>query len=602
MKFKNIVFDIETDGFLDRLTKVHSLVIQCLDTKEVISCANVPTFPKIEDGLRILDGAETIWGHNIMKFDLPALNKVYGKVYPIEKVRDTLVIGRLIWTNLLDLDFEKRPKGLDKGRYGRHALEDWGKRLGVFKGDFGKQTDWQNWSLLMQRYCEQDVTVNTALVEKIVSLDYSEQSIELEHKFQAIIMEQESKGVPFNTAKAMLMRDEIHEYLTRKKDELQSTVDPIVKEEVFIPKRDNRSRGYVKGVPVVKRKETPFNPGSRQQIVTFLKRKYRWNPVDFTKNGNPKVGREQLEGLTHWKEVPDLMEYLDAVKLAGQLYNGDNAWLKLTRNGRIYGKLNTNGAVTGRCTHYQPNLAQVPTPRSFKGTECRALFYAPEGYKVVGADASGLELRMLGHYLYAYDKGAYIKQILDGDIHTHNQEAAGLQERDQAKRFIYAFLYGAGDAKLGSIVVPDGSEAQQKMVGAQLKMKFFAAIPAIHRLLVDVKNAAKRRGFLRGLDGRKLHVRSEHRALNTLLQGGGAVVCKQWAVDSFDAIVNEGLRDYCYPALNVHDEVQLIARENKAEEIGECLQLTMPHVGEKLKINCPLEAEYQIGNDWSETH
>jgi DNA polymerase I-like protein with 3'-5' exonuclease and polymerase domains len=286
-----------------------------------------------------------------------------------------------------------------------------------------------------------------------------------------------------------------------------------------------------------------------------------------------------------------LCDYLLITKRLGQVAEGNQAWLKLHRNGVIHGSVNTNGALSGRCTHQNPNVAQVPAVRAPYGEECRSCFTAPEGKVLVGVDASGLELRCLAHYLHSWDKGAYAKEILEGDIHTANQQAAGLETRDQAKTFIYAFLYGAGDAKIGTIV--GGNSAD----GKRLKKAFMSKIPAIKRLLDAVSGSLERRPFLVGLDGRELPCRSQHSALNLLLQSAGAVIMKQALVE-FVRLANKPYKLHA----NVHDEVQFSCDEEHAEELGRCFVNAIIKAGMVLKFRCRLDGEYNIGKNWAETH
>lgn len=251
----------------------------------------------------------------------------------------------------------------------------------------------------------------------------------------------------------------------------------------------------------------------------------------------------------------------------------------------------TNGTVSGRCSHRNPNLAQVPAVRAPYGSQCRELFTAPKGKVLVGCDASGLELRALAGYLYPYDNGAYAKEILTGDIHTANQRAAGLETRDQAKTFIYAFLYGAGDAKIGEIVGGSSKE------GKRLKQSFMSKIPAIRRLTQAVADAVSVRGTLKGLDGRPLPCRSAHSALNLLLQSCGAVIMKQALVE-FTAVATKPFEMHA----NVHDEVQFSCLPEWADELGSQFVNSIVKAGKTLKFKCPLDGEYKIGNNWKETH
>jgi DNA polymerase I-like protein with 3'-5' exonuclease and polymerase domains len=298
-----------------------------------------------------------------------------------------------------------------------------------------------------------------------------------------------------------------------------------------------------------------------------------------------------------YPEAKPLCEYLMIQKRLGQLAEGKEAWVKLEKNGRIHGRVNTNGAVTGRCTHSNPNMAQVPAVRAPYGKECRELFKVAPGYKMVGADASGLELRCLAHFMGKWDNGAYAKELLEGDIHTANQKAAGLETRDQAKTFIYAFLYGAGDGKIGTIV----GKGQEE--GARLRANFLKKTPAL-KYLKEAVEVASKRGYLLGLDGRKLWIRSEHAALNTLLQSAGALVMKQACVFLDTTISLAGWewgKDYSF-VLNVHDEWQIEVREPLAKWIGETAVEAIREAGKHFNFRCPLDGEYKIGNNWCETH
>lgn len=598
MSFSNVIFDIESDGFLDVCTKIHSLVLMDSDTEEIRSYADKPGYPSINEGLTLLWQADMLIGHNIIAFDIPVIEKIYPDWRWEGKVYDTLIISQLIYTNMFIVDYRCKFKDLPKGMYGRHSLASWGLRLGCMKGDY--DGGWGKWSKAMQDYCVQDVTVNKAIYDKLISKNYSERAVQIEHDFKKYIKIQVENGVPFNVEKAEALRDEIQPLMASHKANIISLVPDFVEKKVFIPKRDNKTLGYLKGVPFIKEKTTTFNPGSRPQIVRFLKEKYNWNPTDFTDKGNPTVGRAVLERLTDWDEVTPIMEYLDMAKLSGQLFTGQNAWLKLQVEGVIYGGVITNGALTGRCTHSRPNMAQTPSTRSYKGKECRELFGAPEGYRFVGADAAGLELRMFAHYLSPFDGGRYTSIVTEEDVHTANQKAAGLETRDDAKTFIYAYLYGAGDAKLGAIAEPKSSASRQEQVGAILRRTFLSRTDGLSRLLSQVQAAFKNRKYLVGLDGRRLHPKSAHSALNTLLQGGGAVVMKEATILAANRLKECGLS--YRPALHVHDEIQVIALAEQAEGVGEMLVEGIREAGNTLNLKCPLDAEYKIGQTWAETH
>jgi hypothetical protein len=447
------VFDIETNGLLDVTDTMHSLCMKDPVTQERISAHDHGAEVCLEEALEKLEYADLIIGHNIIDFDIPAIAKIYPGWSPRGEIIDTIVCTRLIWPDLKDRDFRfaRKHKWFPKNLIGSHKLEAWGYRLGDRKGEFGKTTDWQHWSPEMQAYCEQDVEVTDLLWQKIVAKEYSKRSIKLEHDFKLILNLQEVFGFPFRTQKAQELYATLVQRRLAIEQELQSVFPPQEVRTPFVPKANNRKLGYVKGVPTEKVKIVPFNPGSRQQIADRLKQRYGWKPTQFTPAGQPEVSEKILKTLDY-PEAKLLNEYLMVEKRIGQVAEGKNGWLKLERNGRIHGRVITNGAVTGRCTHSTPNVAQVPSVGVPYGHECRELFHAPPGYVVVGCDASGLELRCLGHYVAKYDGGAYVEVILNGDIHWANTQALGLvakgTERDEdndhhnwarnkiAKRFI----------------------------------------------------------------------------------------------------------------------------------------------------------------------
>ena len=457
-----LVFDIESNGLLDA-TKIHSLCLYDIDSGKTYSCTDnaYNSAYKLQYGLELLSQADMIIGHNIICFDIPLIRKLYPEWRSRATIRDTLTLSRLIWTNLVDKDWASKHKAgstfnMPLQLYGRHSLEAWGYRMGEYKGTFGKTTDWQNWTPEMQKYCEQDVRVTTRLWNTIQKHDYSERAIKLEHDFQKIIFRQEQNGFPFDLRKA----EEYYIQLCGERDalrqQLQSLYPPTDKGEYFTPKRDNKAKGYVAGVPIWKPKITAFNPGSRDEIAERFKEMHDWIPTELTPAGKPKVDEEVLSSLP-WEEAKQLANFFLLQKRIGQLGEGKQAWLSTVgEDGCIHGRVTTNGAVTGRCTHHDPNLAQVPAVGTLWGEEFRSLFYAPEGYSLLGCDASGLELRCLAHYMAAFDKGAYAEIILHGDIHWANALALGLYPQGTvrnkedagheharnkvAKRFIYAFL------------------------------------------------------------------------------------------------------------------------------------------------------------------
>jgi DNA polymerase-1 len=595
------IFDLETDGLLDEVTKVHCLVIKDTDTNEVHVFTNDRMEDRISAGLLFLskyDGC--IIGHNVIKYDIPVIKKLYPWFEFEEKnVVDTLVLARLVYANIKEHDVKLMDSGkLPKKLYGSHSLEAWGNRLGNYKGDY--TGGWEVFTQEMLNYCIQDVHVTHTLLNKLNGKEFSQQSIELEHQVAWLMARQERNGFYFNEQKA----SELYSVLVKRRGELERELKDYfgswtVNLPDFIPKTNNKTRGYVKGVPVKRQKTIDFNPSSRDHIANRLTTLYEWKPTEHTESGKPKVD-EVVLGKLDYPPCKLLTEYLLVSKRISQLAEGDQAWLKLVKKGKIHGSVNPNGAVTGRATHAYPNISQVPSSSSPYGNDCRSLFTVPNGWTLVGADASGLELRCLAHYMAKWDAGSYGQVLLNGDIHTENQKAAGLDTRPQAKTFIYAFLYGAGDEKIGSVVNGDASD------GRRLKKKFLSSLPALGRLVKSVQESAKR-GYLIGLDGRKIYVRSAHSALNTLLQGAGAVVCKKWLVILEETLQTSGLNhgwdgDYCFCAWS-HDEVQIACKsEDVAKQVAEIATRCVALAGEHYKFRCPLAGESKKGVTWADTH
>jgi len=584
-----LAFDIETNGLLDKLDMVHCIVAKDLETGEVFSFN--PT--NLPHALELLSSAEELVGHNIMGFDLPALRKVYPDWRYEGRVTDTLIASRLIHADLTGEDFTKNwlPEDLPKRLFGSHSLKAWGMRLTHFKDDY--DGGWSAWSQEMQDYCEQDVEVTYSLYKHLAIDDYSKKAIDLEHDLAAICEEIGNNGWTFDYKAATQLYSGLAQTRAKLEAELQELFEPWEVHETIVPKVNNSKLGYEKGVPFTKTKVIEFNPNSRKHIQRCLVAKYGWKPKEWTPSGEAKIDESVLTKLDY-PEAKKLAQMFLLQKRIGQLAEGRQAWLKLydETDGKLRHTIVPNGAVTGRATHRSPNLAQVPAARAMYGKECRELFTVPEGYVLVGSDLSGLELRCLAHYMGDDD---YTKQILEGDIHSYNQKAAGLPTRDQAKTYIYAALYGAGSLRLGQIV---GGGAKE---GTKLKQNFEKAVPA-YRQLRDSVAIACERGYLIGLDGRRLAVRSEHAALNTLLQSAGALICKQWLSLIFHELKREGLKDHAYIMAWVHDEVQIAARKGYENDVGHIARRMAKEAGEAFNLQIPIEAEYSVGRSWADTH
>ena len=547
----NIVFcDIETDG-LDATT-IWCAVCRNNGVSEVI--CNEKDFKAY-----VSDRPNASWVfHNGIGFDVPVLDRLWNVSFDRSRIVDTLVLSRLA----------------DPSRSGGHSLRNWGNTLGFAKGD---HNDWSQLTPEMIDYCLRDVELTEAVYNKLkVELDgFKQESVDLEHQVQWLMQQQEDNGWLLDQRLCHLLVAKFKERMNEIEADLQAVFPPVV-EERYSEKTGKR----------LKDKVTVFNVGSRQQVADRLTAKGAvWSAV--TTTGKPVVDEKTLKENHHVPEAQQVLEYLLLQKRHSQV----KSWLEHVKpDGRVHGRVISNGAVTGRMTHQNPNMAQVPSSSSQYGEECRRCWTVPDGYKLVGADASGLELRMLAHYMGDEE---FTDVLLREDIHTRNQLAAGLATRAQAKTFIYAFLYGAGDAKIGSIV---GGSAKD---GNQLRTRFLRNTPTLETLRDRVGQAA-RKGYLVGLDGRKLWVRSEHSALNTLLQAAGAVVMKK-ALVLLNLHATEHNINFKFIG-NIHDEIQSEVVTKQAEKFGWLAVECIKAAGISFSLRCPLDGEYQIGNTWSETH
>ena len=546
---KRLAIDIETDD-LDATT------IWCAVTKD-IDTGEVKVW-KAANGLRqYIEDQDLLIGHNIISFDLPVLKKLWNLNTNSNPLRDTLIMSRLL-----------NPV-LEKG----HSLDSWGVRLGLKKGDFsdfdgGLSED-------MVDYCIQDVEITHALFTHLTDslLDWGK-SVDLEHEVATVVKKQEVNGFKLDVPKCMSMLANWQQSLMDIEEELQQVFQPIITER-YSDKTGKR----------LKDKVEVFNPGSRKQIAERLMG-LGWKPRKHTEKGTVIVDEKVLQTVRIPQAKP-ILRYLLLQKRVAQV----KSWVEnVSERGRVHCKVRTNGAITGRMTHSKPNLAQVPRVGSEYGEECRSVWTVEDGNVLLGADASGLELRMLAHYM---DDKNYTKEILEGDIHTANMQAAGLTDRDQAKTFIYAFLYGAGPAKIGQIV--GGGERE----GRRLIDSFLKNTPALQKLKDKVSRLAEKE-WLPGLDGRRLIVRSQHAALNTLLQGAGAIVMKQALIMLNRKLIHANM-DARFVA-NVHDEWQIETTEQDAETVGHFAVQSIRQAGIRLNLRCPLDGEFKVGLNWAATH
>jgi hypothetical protein len=575
---KQIVFDIEANGL--NPDKVWCIIAYERGAKEYTTWSG-DDLVCFKDWIKEQGELEII-GHNIIGYDIPVLEQLLNVDFSKCKVTDTLVMSRLA----------------QPSREGGHSLENWGQLLNQPKGE---HSDWDNFSQDMVEYCEQDVRVNELVYQRLLrDLDgFGAESLMLEGQVQGIISKQIKNGWLLDQEKAFGLLAKLKERKFDLEDEVHEKFKPLptfIKEITPKIKKDGSysvvglkflGDHWTTAVAPFSRLDYPeFNLGSRQQIGRYLQY-FGWKPETFTEKGQPIVDESVLNKVKGIPEAELIGEYLMVQKRIAQI----QSWVDAVQdNGRVHGYVNSNGAVTGRMTHSKPNMGQVPAVYSPYGRECREVWTVPSGYTLVGMDASGLELRMLAHYM---NDERYTNEILTGDIHTANQLASGLATRDQAKTFIYAFLYGAGDAKIGSIV---GGTAKD---GKRLKEKFLSNTPALGRLRERV-GVASGRGYVLGLDRRRVYVRSEHAALNTLLQSAGAIVMKK-ALQLLDEYATKWNIDYKIIG-NIHDEIQTEVRSDEADVFGRLATSCIEAAGLHYKLNCPLAGEYKVGDTWADTH
>lgn len=567
-----LVLDIESDSLMEltlnakgeptkECTTVHCVVTKNIDTNEVRTWTHDNLGKPLLD---YLSKATKLIGHNIYGFDYECLQRCLGYAGNAE-IYDSLIVSKLMYP-----DLQNHPLG-------GNSLKEWGVYLGNQKIDY--QGTWSELTDDMLTYCIQDVHVAHDIYKHQqvwISQNNYEKVVRLEHMASAVIAMQQKNGFGFDVVAGEKLMHDLLCFKAQVEDDMRS----VFPDKVHIRFSDKTGKRLKDKIEV-------FNPGSRKQIAERLYEKYGWQAPE-TDNGNPNVDASVLRDL-EFPEAKKLVEYFDVIKLYGQVED----WVARasnSRDGRIHGFVNVQGASTGRCTHSQPNVAQVSSDH-----RARELWLPHKGDVLLGSDLSGLELRMLAHYMHEYDGGSYADVILNGDIHTHNQEKAGLPSRNNAKTFIYGFLYGAGDAKIGKIV--NGSSKQ----GAALKDKFLKQLPALAKVKQSVEFQVAKNNAVKLVDGRLAPVRSKHAALNTLLQGSGAIVSKYWMIlasRNLAKVFGNKVKQVAY----VHDELQFSCPKEIADQAGKIITDSAIEAGVRLNIKMPINAEYKIGNNWSETH
>ncbi len=549
---KRLILDIETNS---SHSQVWIVVTQDVDTGEIECHTEASTLaPLVKEYDQII-------GHNIIGFDAPVLRKLWHIGIKKSQAVDTLILSRLLNPQL----------------EGGHSLKAWGTRLSNDKIEFNFEDFDNGLTEEMRKYCIQDVKLTRDLYMHLME-QYSEwrdasQSILLEHNIAVICRQQETNGFKLDIPAAISLRNELTDKMDYIEANVQSVFPPIVEE-----------RWSEKTGKQLKDKVTVFNLASRKQIADRLMG-LGWKPSKHTEKGQPIVDETTLENI----KIPEaqmIAEYLMMQKRVGLI----DSWLKFVQpDDRVHGAVITNGAVTGRMTHHSPNMGQIPSVSKPYGDRCRQLWTVDDGSVLVGTDLSGIELRCLAHYMN--DK-AWTEELLNGDIHQKNAKAAGI-DRPTAKTMVYALLYGCGIGKLSSIL--DTSKRQ-----AQITLdNFYRNTPKLKQLMEKVQKVAAQ-GYVPGLDGRRIVVRSEHAALNTLLQGCGAIIAKQWCIEAHK--VFKAKRIPVKQVAFVHDEIQIETEEKYGEDVAAIMVQSAAKAGTTLGFRCPVDAESKIGKNWFDTH
>ena len=599
------IFDIEANGFLYDVNKVWCLVFKDVDTEEVYSYY----LDNIESGLKKLAKADVLIGHNIVGYDLPVLKKLYDFEFK-GQAWDTLVGSRLAYSRL-----------------NKHSLDSWGQRFvqrrWVSSGKLNYEGGFDNFSDEMLEYCQQDVEVNYVLYKKVLkkAIDFTADYVRLEHDILEIQTRSEQYGVSFDYESAMKYASDIDAEMDSIKEQVEETLGYHTFEKEHILKKDGKPNHHAVNLlesmkrqfPKFKHKISIDKPNNRSLIKVYEKitldtkklllaklDELGWQCSWFTDKGSPQMTRQgnvepnlsSIPGM----EGADLGKYY-VLKHRKSIIDG--FFKNIRSDNKIPSEANTLGAITGRYTHRK--IANLPAVRSLYGNEIRGLFGAERVQ--VGSDLAGIEARILAHYMDDEEFTTLVSGE-DADIHTFNQMKAGLPTRDAAKTFYYAFLYGGGDTKIGSLVGGGSKE------GADIKDAFFKELPGL-KLAIDKAQREAQQGYVLSLDERPVLVTESvgfngkkgfdvRKALNTLLQSSAAIYFKRW-LWFIEKLIKEQKLD-AKLMISYHDEVQYDVHPDDVEKFKQVLQQAVLETDKYYKVKCPNAIDIKTGKNWRDCH
>lgn len=595
---KHWILDLETDGLRDECTRIFVVCVEHATSSERLS------FRTKEDFLSWLDREYILVGHNLVAFDVPVLNRLWGAGIGISRCVDTFVLSMLYSPN-----FE-----------GGHSLEAWGQRLKFPKLEY---KDFTQYSDEMLEYCENDVALTKKLflrlTKRMRDVGFTELGAEIETLSWHIIQNKQRRhGFPFDYKRALELYTTLRAREEALKNEIHQQWPPIlspIKTLSRANKKDGSSSAdYLRCVEQFPKIEThsdgsftvfdyvEFNLGSPPQRIAKLL-EAGWAPTAYTKAGNPKVDEESLIRFAETsgnEGARTLAKWIVTNSRANMI----NTWLNAynEKTGAIHGSLWLAGSL--RYRHDNPNSANIPAVRvdddgprrGENGSwtyESRDLWTCgdPDVYELVGVDAKGIQLRILAHYL---NDEEFNKAILSADPHTYNQNAWGLDTRAKAKTILYAIVMGAGDGRVSSEANISLKEAKAT------KKQLFDRVPGFPKLIGRLQNEWKRTGRIKLCDGTPVLVPKDYRVIPFLLQGDESKIMKMASILLDKEIRRNKLE--AYKVADVHDEWQFVVRKEHVAKFEELALGVFPAVARIFNYTIELAGDAKVGKTWAETH